>query len=120
MTGTGEPVNMVFMALNRKRLEERLSKQKFKGSKAPLDHPIYSQGWQVGSAPVFRESKISPPDDSDKENQPHPGLVPPIDLNARPETGPVELKDDGSNLQEFLDNYSPVIARNERRERGEE
>ncbi len=113
---------MVFMALNRKRLEERLSKQKFKGSKAPLDHPIYSQGWQVGSAPVFRESTTSPPDDSDKENQPHPGLVLPIDPRAREERDLklVELEDDGANLQEFLDNYSPVLARLERRERGEE
>ncbi len=109
---------MVFMALNRKRLEERLSKQKFKGSKAPLDHPIYSQGWQVGSAPVFRESTTSPPDDSDKEKQPHPGLVPPIDSNAREER---DLKNpDGSDIQEFIDHYSPVLARLERRERGEE
>jgi len=111
---------MVLMPYDKKRLEERRKSRKCKLVQAKSDDPIYSQGWQVGAAPVFRESKISPPDDSDKENQPHPGLVPPIDLNARPETGPVELKDDGSNLQEFLDNYSPVIARNERRERGEE
>ena len=69
--------------------------------KAAPDDPIYSRGWQVGSAPVFRTSTTaSKPNDSDKENQPHPGLVPPIDPNAIEER---ELKNpDGSDLDEFI------------------
>ena len=113
---------MVLMPYDKKRLEKRRKSRKCKLVQAKSDDPIYSQGWQVGAAPVFRESATSPPDDSDKENQPHPGLVPPIDPRAREERDLklVELEDDGSNLQEFLDNYSPVLARLERRERGEE
>ena len=68
---------------------------------AAPDDPIYSRGWQVGSAPVFRTSTpASKLNDSDKENQPHPGLVPPIDPNA------IEVRElknpDGSDLDEFI------------------
>ncbi len=109
---------MVLMPYDKKRLEERRKSRKCKLVQAKSDDPIYSQGWQVGAAPVFRESANSPPDDSDQEKQPHPGLVPPIDPNAREER---ELKNpDGSDIQEFMDHYSPVLARLERRERGEE
>ena len=37
MTGTGEPVNMVFMALNRKRLEQRERIRKILSGEIPLD-----------------------------------------------------------------------------------
>ncbi len=79
---------------------------------AAPDDPIYSRGWQVGSAPVFRVSTAtSQPDKTDKENQPHPGLVPPIDPNAIEER---ELRNpDGSYLDEFIQHYSPVLAREE-------
>ena len=103
---------MVLMALNRKRLEERLASKKSRLVEAEPDDPIYSRGWVVGSAPVFRTSTTtSQPDDSFKENQPHPGLVPPIDPNAREER---ELKNpDGSDFDEFVENYSPALARQE-------
>jgi len=86
---------------------------------AAPDDPIYSRGWQVGSAPVYRGSTTtSQPDDSDKEHHPHPGLVPPIDPNAIEER---ELKNpDGSDLDEFIAHYSPALARQEELERGEE
>ena len=37
MTGTGEPVNMVLMALNRKRLEQRERIRKILSGEIPLD-----------------------------------------------------------------------------------
>mgnify|MGYP001240022123 FL=1 len=105
--------------LSKEELLERLKQKKFRGVKAPSDSPIYSRGWQVGSAPVFRTSTTaSTPNDSDKGNQPHPGLVPPIDPNAIEER---EVKNpDGSDLDEFIAHYSPALARQEELERGEE
>ena len=105
--------------LSKEELLERLKQKKFRGVEAPSDSPIYSRGWQVGSAPVFRTSTTaSTPNDSDKGNQPHPGLVPPIDPNAIEER---ELKNpDGSDLDEFIAHYSPALARQEELERGEE
>ena len=36
---------------------------------AAPDDPIYSRGWQIGSAPVYREPTTTPEeDDSDKES----------------------------------------------------
>tara|TARA_Y100001938_G_scaffold647_1_gene887 strand:- start:4680 stop:4871 length:192 start_codon:yes stop_codon:yes gene_type:complete len=50
------------------------------------------------------------------KNQPHSGLVPPIDPNAREER---ELKNpDGSDLDEFIKHYSPALARQEELEQG--
>ena len=105
--------------MSKEELVERLKQKKSRSVEAPSDSPIYSRGWQVGSAPVFRTSKTgSKPNDLDKENQPHPGLVPPIDPNAIEER---ELKNpDGSDLDEFIEHYSPALARQEELERGEE
>ena len=110
---------MVLMPYEKKRLDERLASKKSRLVEAAPDDPIYSRGWVVGSAPVFRASTTtSQPDDSVKENQPHPGLVPPIDPNAIEER---ELKNpDGSDLDEFVEHYSPALARQEELERGEE
>ncbi len=54
--------------LSKEELAERLKKKKCRVVEAPPDSPIYSRGWQVGSAPVYRNSTTtSPQDDSDNE-----------------------------------------------------
>ena len=109
----------VMTKLSKEELVERLKQKKSLSVEAPSDSPIYSRGWQVGSAPVFRTSTTaSKLNDSDNENQSYPGLVPPIDPNAIEER---ELKNpDGSDLDEFIAHYSPALARQEELERGEE
>ena len=45
---------------------KRIRRKSLRVVAAP-DDPIYSRGWQIGSAPVYRESATTPEeDDSDK------------------------------------------------------
>ena len=87
--------------LNTEALAAKRMRRKSLILEAAPDDPIYSRGWLVGSAPVFRTSTTaSKLNDSDKENQPPPGLVPPIDPNTIEER---ELKNsDGSDLDELI------------------
>ena len=82
--------------LSKEALAAKRLRRKSMLVEAAPDDPIYSSGWQVGSAPAFRVSTVtSQPNETDKENQPHPGLVLPIDPNAIEE---LELRNpDGSD-----------------------
>ena len=54
--------------LSKEALAAKRMRRKSMRVVAAPDDPIYSRGWQIGSAPVYRESTTTPEeDDSDKE-----------------------------------------------------
>ena len=55
--------------LSKEALAAKRMRRKSMRVVAAPDDPIYSRGWQIGSAPVYRESTTTPEeDDSDKES----------------------------------------------------
>ena len=44
----------------------RPDRRQSRGIRLPSDHPIYSQGWTVGPAPVFRTAPPSTPGKTDE------------------------------------------------------
>ena len=54
--------------LSKEALAAKRMRRKSLRVRAAPDDPIYSRGWQIGSAPVYRESTTTPEeDDSDQE-----------------------------------------------------
>ena len=54
--------------LSKEALAAKRMRQKSMRVVAAPDDPIYSRGWQIGSAPVYRGSTTTPEeDDSDQE-----------------------------------------------------
>ena len=54
--------------LSKEALAAKRMRRKSMRVVAAPDDPIYSRGWQIGSAPVYRESTTTPEeDDSDQE-----------------------------------------------------
>ena len=50
-------------------LKKRGASRKYRGIKLPSDHPIYSQGWTVGAAPILRSAPPRDSGESDKKSR---------------------------------------------------